>query len=95
MTHHEKRISWDAAKNRLNAKKHKISFEEAATVFYDPLSLTVDDLEHSVDEQRLHIIGRSSVSRLMVVTFAESEKEIRIVSARMPTRSERKHYEES
>ena len=86
MNHHEKRITWDAAKNRLNAKKHRISFEEAATV---------DDLEHSVDEQRLHIIGQSSGKRLMVVTFAESHREIRIVSARMPTRSERKHYEES
>ena len=95
MTHHEKRITWHAAKNQLNTKKHRISFEEAATVFYDPLSLTVDDPEHSVDEQRLHIIGRSSISRLMVVTFAESEKDIRIVSARTPPRSERKHYEES
>ena len=95
MNHHEKRITWDAAKNRLNTKKHRISFEEAATVFYDPLSLTVDDLEHFVDEQRLHIIGQSSGKRLMVVTFAESHREIRIVSARMPTRSERKHYEES
>jgi len=94
MNHQEKRITWDAAKNRLNAKKHKISFEEAATVFYDPLSLTVDDPAHSVYEQRLHIIGKSSGNRLMVVTFTESQREIRIVSARMPTRSEIKHYEE-
>ncbi len=94
MNHQEKRITWDAAKNRLNEKKHKISFEEAATVFYDPLSLTVDDPAHSVYEQRLHIIGQSSGNRLMVVTFAESKMEIRIVGARVPTRSEIKHYEE-
>ena len=94
MTHHEKRITWSASKNRLNAKKHRVGFEEAATVFYDPLSLTVDDPEHSVDEPRLHIIGQSSGKRLMVITFAESNRGIRIVSARMPTRSERKHYEE-
>jgi len=91
----KKRIAWDAVKNQGNRNKHKISFEEAATVFYDQLSLTVNDPEHSVYERRLHIMGESNTGRLIVVTFVEASDEIRIISAQKPTRSERKHYEES
>jgi uncharacterized DUF497 family protein len=91
----KKRIAWDAVKNKANEKKHKVSFEEAATVFYDPLSLTVDDPEHSVHERRLHIIGESNKGQLILVTFSAASDEIRIISAQKPTRRERKHYEES
>ena len=91
----EKSVTWDERKNRSNKAKHKISFEEAVTVFYDPLSLTVNDPEHSVDETRLHIIGESDRRRLILVTFTESQKEIRIISAQKPTRRERKQYEEN
>jgi len=94
MSQAEKQITWNAAKNQANKKKHKISFEEAATVFYDPLSLTVGDPEHSVYERRLHIIGESNGGRLIVVTFFESQSEIRIISAQKPTKRERKDYEE-
>jgi uncharacterized protein len=94
MNQHEKLITWNAAKNRGNKKKHGISFEEAATVFYDPLSLTVDDPEHSAHERRHHIIGESERGHLVLVTFAESAAEIRIISAQKPTRREREQYEE-
>lgn len=90
----KKRVAWDAIKNQANKKKHKISFEEAATVFYDRLSLTVDDPEHSVNERRLHIIGESNKGKLILVTFVEGSDGIRIISAQKPTRRERKHYEE-
>jgi uncharacterized DUF497 family protein len=90
----EKRVTWDLAKDQANKKKHKISFEEAATVFYDLLSLTVDDQEHSAYERRCHIIGESDKGRLVVVTFFEGPGEIRIISAQKPTRQERKNYEE-
>jgi uncharacterized DUF497 family protein len=89
-----KQVNWDAAKNQANKKKHKISFEEAATVFYDPLSLTVGDPEHSVYERRLHIIGESNGGRVLVVTFFEGKSEIRIITAQKPTKSERRYYEE-
>src|SRR5260370_42462342 len=95
MSQAEKQIAWNATKNQTNKTKHKINFEEAATVFYDPLSLTVDDPEHSVYERRLHTIGESNKGRLIVVTFFEGPDEIRITSAQKPTRRERKHYEES
>ena len=91
----EKRITWHVRKNQTNKAKHKISFEEAATVFYDPLSLTVDDPEHSAYERRLHIIGESDRGRLIVVSFTELKNEIRIISAQKPTGLERKQYEEN
>jgi uncharacterized DUF497 family protein len=94
MNQAEKRVTWDLAKNQANKKKHKISFEEAATVFYDLLSLTVDDQEHSAYETRFHIMGESDKGRLVVVTFFEGPGEIRIISAQKPTRRERKNYEE-
>jgi uncharacterized protein len=91
----EKRITWNGSKNLANKKKHKIGFEEAATVFYDPLSLTVADLEHSEYERRLHIIGESNKGRLIVVTFTETRIEIRIITAKKPTKRERNYYEEA
>jgi uncharacterized protein len=90
MNQARKRVTWDLPKNQANKRKHKISFEEAATVFYDRLSLTVDDPEHSFYEKRLHIVGESDKGRLIVVTFSEGPGEIRIISAQKPTRHETK-----
>lgn len=86
-------FEWDREKARKNLKKHKVSFDEALTVFYDPLSATFDDPEHSIDEERFITIGYSSHSHLLVVSHTEREKEIRIISARPATAHERKQYE--
>jgi len=70
-----------------------VSFDEAVTVFYDPLSATFDDPDHSDDEQRLITIGYSSHRRLLAVAHAERGKTIRIISARLTTAHERKRHE--
>jgi uncharacterized DUF497 family protein len=90
------RFEWDPAKNRANIKNHKVSFEEAQTVFFDPLALVAEDPDHSKDEDRLLAIGHSSLQRLLLVVhcFRESDSVIRIISARRLTRSERKQYED-
>lgn len=87
-------IEWDGEKAKQNARKHRVSFEEAATVFSDPLSLTIDDPLHSNGEVRFVTVGRSSRERLLVVAHTERGDTIRIISARMATRSERNSYEE-
>ncbi len=86
-------FKWDRNKAKKNNRKHKVSFDEAVTVFYDPLSATFDDPDHSVDEQRLITIGYSSHDRLLVVSHTEREKTIRIISARTATAHERKRHE--
>ncbi len=86
-------FEWDPEKAKRNYKKHRVSFEEAVTVFYDPLSATFDDPEHSVGEQRLITIGFSSRGRLLVVSHAERRKAPRIISARLATAHERKRHE--
>lgn len=86
-------FEWDREKARKNRKKHKVSFEEAMTVFYDPLSATFDDTDHSNDEERLITVGYSSRSRLLVALHTESGKTIRIISARPATAHERKRHE--
>jgi uncharacterized DUF497 family protein len=79
-----------------NLGKHQVSFEEAHTVFYDPLAYIFDDEWHSTDEQREIIIGHSNSDRLLLVSFTErSPGLIRIIGARHVTRRERKDYEES
>ena len=77
-----------------NPKKHVASFEEAATVFGDPLSRTIADPLHSEDEKRFVILGQSHGRRLMVVVFTERGENIRIIRARRASRRERKDYEE-
>jgi uncharacterized protein len=89
------RLEWDPRKARENLRKHRVSFEEASSVVFDPLSATGDDPDHSVDEKRLVTFGVSSSGRLLVVAHAEREDTIRIISARLATRAERKLYEES
>lgn len=85
---------WDRRKAATNLEKHGVSFEEAASVFGDPLSLTIPDPVHSEDEPRFIIIGESPRSRLIVVVHAEDEGTIRVISARTATPGERRAYEE-
>ena len=86
-------FEWDREKARKNVRKHKVSFDEAVTVFHDPLSATFDDPDHSVDEQRLITVGRPSSGRLLVISHTERGKAIRIISARHATARERKRHE--
>jgi len=86
-------FEWDREKAKKNSRKHKVSFDEAMTVLYDPLSATFDDPDHSDDEQRLITIGYSSRGRLLVVSHTERGKAIRIISARLATTQERKRHE--
>ena len=86
-------FEWDREKAKRNLRKHKVSFDEAMTVFYDPLSATFDDPDHSTDEERLITIGYSSRSRLLVVSHIERGKTIRIINARPATAHERKRHE--
>ena len=88
------RLEWDARKARANFRKHGVSFEEASSVFFDPLSVTGDDPDHSVNERRLVTFGVSSLRRLLAVAHAVRGDAIRIISARRATRAERKLYEE-
>jgi len=87
------RFEWDKEKAKKNSKKHRVSFEEAVSVFYDPLNATFNDPDHSVGEQRFITIGFSSQRRLLVVSYAERGEVLRIVSARVATAHERKKHE--
>jgi hypothetical protein len=87
-------FKWNKRKARQNLKKHGVSFEEAATVFGDTLSLTIPDPLHSIEEQRWIIIGQSYRNRTLVVVHTAQEYNIRIISARLATRRERRNYEE-
>jgi hypothetical protein len=86
---------WDAKKARSNVSKHAVTFEEAASVFRDTLSVTVSDPLHSTEENRFVTMGQSERGRTLVVVHAEFGDAIRIISARLATRRERKDYEES
>ena len=88
------RFGWSARKSAANLLKHGVSFDEAATVFFDPLSATGDDPDHSLDEWRFVTFGVSSSGRLLVVSYTEHDDAIRIISARLATRAERELYEE-
>ena len=86
-------FEWDEKKARTNQKKHDVSFEEAVTVFLDPLSTTVSDPEHSEEEHRFLDIGRSDKGRLLLVSYTERSSHIRIISSRQALPAERKAYE--
>lgn len=88
-------FEWDGAKAVSNLAKHGVSFEEALTVFDDPLAAIFDDEEHSTAEPREIIIGHSSQQRLVLVCFVERSGRVRIISARPATRRERNDYEEN
>ena len=88
------KIVWDEDKNRENILKHKISFEEAQTVFYDPEGKIIADPDHSSEEDRFIILGLSKMLRLLVVChcYRENDEIIRIISARKATKNESKQY---
>ena len=89
------KFEWDESKNEINKKKHKISFEEAKTVFYDEEALVIDDPEHSQEEERFIILGLSKKANLLVVChcYRENDRQIRIFSARKATKREAVTYE--
>jgi uncharacterized protein len=88
------RFIWDQNKNLANIKKHKISFEEAETVFFDDNARLIHDPEHSISEERFIILGITNKLRLLVVvhTYKEDDNIIRIISARKATKTETKYY---
>jgi uncharacterized DUF497 family protein len=87
-------FEWDDRKSKQNVKQHGVSFEEAATIFGDPLERTIRDPLHSQDEERFVSLGESQRGRLLVVVYTERGENIRIISARVATHRERKDYEE-
>jgi len=87
-------FQWDEAKAESNLRKHGVSFEEAASAFADPLSITIRDPLHSQGEDRFVLLGLSHTGRVLVVVHVERGASIRVISARAATRKERKTYEE-
>ncbi len=88
------KFEWNPNKAKQNIEKHGVSFDEAATVFSDPLSMNYNDPDHSYDEHRYIIIGLSALGNLLFVSHVETGDIIRIISARQLTRKERKQYEQ-
>lgn len=87
-------FEWDPQKAAANLAKHKVSFEEAATVFGDPLGRIVADPRHSSEEERFVLLGLSKDRRLLAVMYVERGFAVRIISARPATRRERRNNEE-
>jgi hypothetical protein len=87
-------FEWDARKAAANLKKHRLAFEDAATAFLDPLATTFPDPDHSLDECREITIGCTMKGHLIFVSHCVRRERIRILSARLATRTERKQYEE-
>jgi len=87
------KFTWDTVKADANFQKHGVNFDEAATVFGDPLAGTFPDVDHSLTESRFMTVGVSVNGRLLVVAHAESFDVIRLISARPATAHERKKYE--
>lgn len=86
-------FKWDDYKATLNEAKHGVTFEEAQTVFDNPLAVIFNDEAHSADETRELVIGHSQRNRILVISFVERSDAVRIISARLATRKERKDYE--
>lgn len=91
------KFSWDPVKDRLNRRKHRVSFEEACYIFADPFMLTIFDEDHSDDEERWVSMGMIPESNVLVVvhthTVRNNDEYVRIISARRATAKERKTYE--
>lgn len=87
-------FEWDPGKAARNFEKHGVSFQEAATVFGDPLSYTFDDPDHTDEELRFLTIGLAATGRLLVVSHTDRGGKVRLISARELTRKERRFYEE-
>jgi uncharacterized DUF497 family protein len=90
----ELRFEWDSRKAASNRAKHGVSFEEASSVFGDPLGRIVEDPRHSLGERRHVLLGSSERHRVLAVMFTDREEVIRLISARKATRQERKNYED-
>jgi uncharacterized DUF497 family protein len=88
-------FEWDPRKARINLREHKVAFEEAATVFLDPLAATYSDPDHSANEDREITIGYSARQRILFVSHLKRGERIRLISARQATRRERKQHEEN
>jgi hypothetical protein len=86
-------FEWDPFKAELNRQKHGIAFDEATTVFYNPLAVIFDDEAHSIDEPREIIVGHSLQHNLLFVSFTERDGTVRIISARRATAREQRDYE--
>jgi len=87
-------FDWDDGKAKTNLRKHDISFAEAISVFFDPFSITIDDPDHSADEERFVDIGMSDRGRPLVVVYTERGARIRLISCRKASSDERKFYEQ-
>ncbi len=87
-------FEWDTEKATANTKKHGVTFDEASTVFGDPLAILIPDPDHSVAEQRYLLLGMSDRRRLLVVAHAERPPRTRLISARRAAPKERRTYEE-
>lgn len=87
-------FDWDTNKAENNLSKHQVSFDEAKTVFNNSLYIDFYDPDHSEDEERYLIVGRSDQGKILIVSYTERENSIRIISARKVTKAERKVYEE-
>jgi uncharacterized protein len=89
-------FTWDENKSKSNLRKHRVSFEEASTTFFDPLACIFDDEDHSQIEHREIIIGYSEFDHLLIISFTELEEDhIRIISARCATKKEQINHEEN
>jgi len=86
-------FEWDAAKAASNLSKHGVTYEEATTVFADPLEMTMADAVHSENESRFVSLGLSQQGRIVVVAYTEQVQRVRIISAREATPKERRQYE--
>jgi uncharacterized protein len=87
-------VEFDPDKAASNLSNHSVSFDEAITVFDDPLSSTLDDDQHSLDERRFITVGMSTRHRILFVVYTESTSAIRLIGARLATTAERRQYEE-
>jgi uncharacterized protein len=88
-------FEWNEDKAKQNIRKHGVSFELASSVFEDELAIVIEDYLHSNEEDRYIIIGKSAEQKVLVVVYTERGDKIRIISARVATKRERKTYEES
>lgn len=87
-------FEWDEEKSETNLRKHGVAFNDAATVFSDPLAYTIYDPDHSLDEDREITTGQSANGKIIIVSHTDRGDAIRIISARFATRAERKEYED-
>ncbi len=89
------KFEWDNTKALKNHRKHGLEFKEAISIFSDPFEITISDSDHSIGEYRFLSIGKSNQDNLLVVSYTEPEENnIRIISARLATKNERKYYEQ-